>query len=192
MGKSENNGKQTDGNDNSLESKPLPPKSIDNNEHHKAVSNNLRVDTLSMMGGPGQAQNIGSQKIDNINNAPASIMSASARTLHQNYQEPPNNSSRRNELPSDTRPERSQRPEDLRRARYLSTAPTVDESDKDEKSTTKKTTKKKPPTCWVTTSWILTWWAPPFMLRIFGKIYYNMIHRSKLICLVFLYNRYQG
>jgi hypothetical protein len=174
MKKSENNPKNTNENDDSIESKPLPNPTDKNEQnlptdHHKSALNTLRVDTSATMGTPVQSQNTGSQRISSVKNRPASIMSSSARTLHQQHQSIPSTQSKRSEIPTDTRPERSQRPEDLKRARYLTTAITKDDTAKDEKSAPKKVIKRKPPTCWVTTSWILTWWAPPFMLRTFGK-----------------------
>lgn len=73
------------------------------------------------------------------------------------------------ELPTDTRPKRIQRSEDLKRAQYLTTNPTLDDVEKEDTTKVKNNT-KPPPSCWITTSWILTWWAPPFLLRTFGKI----------------------
>jgi hypothetical protein len=70
----------------------------------------------------------------------------------------------------------TQRPEDLRRAQYLTSnySNNNNHEEGNENDDTKKPKKSKrfenPLTCWTTTSWILTWWAPPFMLKTFGKI----------------------
>lgn len=66
-----------------------------------------------------------------------------------------------------------QRPEDLRRAQYLTSNYNIknkEGKDEDEDVTKSKTNGvENRPTCWTTTSWVLTWWAPPFMLKTFGK-----------------------
>jgi hypothetical protein len=167
--KNEENDKKVNQND-----KPLPL-SINNEKDEDTFSKmekplpptELRVDTSNNMFTPQPSQNTGSQKT--IHNKPASIASSSVRIQYQQSKLKPNESGKRNELPTDTRPDRKQRPEDLKRARYLTTDEIVTGKEKDEETKTKKNIKKKPPTCWVTVSWILTWWAPPFMLRTFGK-----------------------
>lgn len=152
------------------ENAPLPQSSSAEDEldshRQKPLPNDLRVDTSNAIIN-AQPSYAGSQKMSSTNK-PASIASSAARSQHQSLITKTNDGIKRTELPTDTRPDRKQRPEDLKRAKYLTTAPITEESEKDEKSKTKKSLKKKPPTCWVTTSWILTWWAPPFMLRTFG------------------------
>ncbi|KAI8048352.1 chitin synthase-domain-containing protein [Gilbertella persicaria] len=129
---------------------------------------NLRVDTSDV-----SQQQQGSQHIKPI--TPLSASKSYTNSINNNNG---SKSNKRFELPSDTRPERTQRPEDLRRAQYLvATLQHSKDTDKDEDENNKespeakskkKKIKRKPPTCWVTISWILTWWAPPFMLKTFG------------------------
>lgn len=157
MGNSENNSENPKGD----ELNGLPPISMSRNQNRSGSS--INVDT-SM---PQQSQNTGSQKHSGVARQPESIQSPSNFGLPQLYQHKPG-SAKRNELPTDSRPERTQRPEDLKRAQYLSTASEIAAIDTDDNEKIKKSP-RKPPTCWVTTSWILTWWAPPFMLRTFGK-----------------------
>ncbi|KAG1466782.1 hypothetical protein G6F46_000058 [Rhizopus delemar] len=71
------------------------------------------------------------------------------------------------ELPTDTRPNRPQRPEDLQRARYLNTIDIDIEKNK-EQGEVKEKKKKTRPSCWVTSTWILTCWTPPFLLKACG------------------------
>lgn len=154
------------------ESAPLPQSSSGedeqlNSNRLKPLPNELRVDTSNAIFNV-HPQYAGSQKMA-PNNKPASIASSAARSQQQSFRAKASDGVKRSELPTDTRPDRKQRPEDLKRAKYLTTVPITEESEKDEKSKIGKRIKKKPPTCWVTTSWILTWWAPPFMLRTFGK-----------------------
>jgi hypothetical protein len=162
--------------------KPLPPPlNDDENEEQadfqqqKPLPNELRVDTSNNTLAPQPSNNTGSQKIPH--SKPASIASSAARIQQQKLRT--NENGKRNELPTDTRPDRKQRPEDLKRARYLTTTETVVGEEKDEESKAKKDTKKKPPSCWVTVSWILTWWAPPFMLRTFGKQMLHTLYLNK-------------
>lgn len=163
------------------ESAPLPQSSNGedelNSHRQKPLPNDLRVDTSNAIinAYPPYA---GSQKMSSTNK-PASIASSAAPSQHQSLKTKTNDGIKRTELPTDTRPDRKQRPEDLKRAKYLTTAPITEVNEKDEKSKVKKGLKKNPPTCWVTTSWILTWWAPPFMLRTFGKTSNN--HQSVFI-----------
>lgn len=167
MGDSENKSEKAEEN----ESKRIPPP-LDTNEQSVTPKNeknfNLEIDTSNTMEMPQQSQNTGSQKISNVTNKPESILSSSVNVIPQHYQPRSSNGAKRNELPTDTRPERTQRPEDLKRAQYLTSASEIDVVDTEDNKKVKNNT-RKPPTCWVTTSWILTWWAPPFMLRTFGK-----------------------
>lgn len=71
------------------------------------------------------------------------------------------------ELPTDTRPNRPQRPEDLQRARYLNTID-IDIEKSKEQGEVKEKKKKTRPSCWVTSTWILTCWTPPFLLKACG------------------------
>lgn len=94
---------------------------------------------------PQPSQNTGSQRMPPTNNSKATI-----DTWHEHG---------------------SQRPEDLRRAQYLTSNYSNNKEERDENDDMKKPKKRfeSPPTCWTTTSWVLTWWAPPFMLKTFGK-----------------------
>lgn len=179
MGKSENKKPKTPP---SPTEKALPSSATtDQNEsaQKKTLPNaNLRVET-SNIGTPQPSQNTGSQRMHPA--AAASIMSNSTTPMttttatpmtntNRHYSRNTNNGPRKTELPTDSRPERTQRPEDLRRAQYLvnssshSNVPKItDENGKFKQS------KRSPKNCWTTTSWILTWWAPPFMLKTFGK-----------------------
>lgn len=62
------------------------------------------------------------------------------------------------------RPQLSLRPEDLTRARYLTTEIDTEVED----ASLKKNNKPPPPSTWMLTTWILTWWAPPFILKAAG------------------------
>lgn len=157
MANSENNSEKAQEN----ELNGLPPQLLSRNENRSETS--INVENYI----PQQSENTGSQKDPGVVKQPESIQSPSNFGLPHLYQHRPNNA-KRNELPTDTRPERTQRPEDLKRAQYLSTASEVDPIDTNDNDKIKKTV-RKPPSCWVTTSWILTWWAPPFMLRTFGE-----------------------
>lgn len=155
MGKSENKQEKAEENEPKLspnsiqDSKEAEPTS----ENKKSPKNSLRVDTSNNIGTPQQSQNT-ERHSDNV-----------SRT---EYRFKSNSNEKNNELPTDTRPERIQRPEDLKRAQYLTTNSTIDEVEKEDLIKVKNNV-KKPPSCWITTSWILTWWAPPFLLRTFGK-----------------------
>ncbi|GAA5804740.1 hypothetical protein HPULCUR_010246 [Helicostylum pulchrum] len=151
MGKSENKQEKAEENE-----PKLSPNSIQNSkeayptsENKKSPKNSLKVDTSNNIGIPQQSQNTEHH---------------SANVSHTEYRFKSNS----NELPTDTRPERIQRPEDLKRAQYLTTNSTIDEVEKEDLTKVKNNV-KKPPSCWITASWILTWWAPPFLLRTFGK-----------------------
>ncbi|KAI7896143.1 chitin synthase-domain-containing protein [Mucor mucedo] len=98
----------------------LPPISMSRNQNRSESS--INVDT-SM---PQQSQNTGSQKHSGVARQP---------------------DAKRNELPTDSRPERTQRPEDLKRAQYLSTASEIAAIDTDDNEKIKKNP-RKPPTCW--------------------------------------------
>jgi chitin synthase len=119
------------------------------------------------------------------NSATPMTATAAATNTARHYSEKNNNRPRKAELPTDSRPERTQRPEDLRRAQYLvnssshSNVPKLtDENGKPKQS------RRNPKNCWATTSWILTWWAPPLLLRTFGKLVFFIIGKRKPI----LYN----
>lgn len=144
-----------------------PEKAIANESNRMPPSSSARDENNLDTSMPQQSQNSGSQKISSSTNGPESILSLSNNVLPQQYQHRPSNP-KRNELPADTRPERIQRPEDLKRSQYLSTTSEIDMLETDDNVQIKKNI-RKPPTCWVTASWILTWWAPPFILRTFGK-----------------------
>lgn len=72
------------------------------------------------------------------------------------------------ELPTDTRPNRPQRPEDLHRARYLNNG-SIDIEKNKQQGEFKTEKKIKKATCWVTCTWIMTCWTPSFLLKACGK-----------------------
>ena len=130
---------------------------------------NLRVDTSDA----SQQQKPQRQRSSGIPISEHSAKPSFSKAYTNHQRSSSLQSSKPAHLPSDTRPERKQRPEDLRRAQYL--IATTDQQNKEKLNENDEEVNQKdkwtPPTCWTMTSWILTWWAPSFLLSAFGKLH---------------------
>lgn len=140
-------------NEDNTESKPLP--AIDDRQSRSAEKrpiNNLTVNT---------------ENIEQPSNNRSAITATPMTSASRQQQFRP----RRMEIPTDTRPDRTQRPEDLKRAQYLGTNTTTEPEDieKDGRDRRRKKKNSRDITCWRIFSRVMTWWAFPFLLKRCGK-----------------------
>lgn len=141
---------------NETESKLLPEisNSVDNHQSRKDEKKPINKASLKV-----NTSNIESsfQKIPS-----ASARSSTATPMTSTLRRP-----QTREIPADTRPDRTQRPEDLKRAQYLGASNIENKGEKNISENKKK--KRSNVTCWTTFSRAMTWWAVPFMMRQFSK-----------------------